>query len=233
MKRIALIGEYDAGFEPHTYTEPSIQHSANKLDASVRSEWISTSELTKKVVAEFDGLWIAPGSPYKNLDRTLAAIQVAREIGTPLFGTCAGFQHVVLEIARNVLGIPDATSAEYDPNAASLFISPLTCSLAGQEMSIDLVPGSLAHRTYGCDSATERYYCNFGLNPEYGDQLQSAIKAAGTDTDGEVRILELSNHPFYLATLFVPEARSTLEQPHPLVTAFVEAVLGRVTRMPS
>lgn len=87
-------------------------------------------------------MWVTPGSPYKNLEKTLWAIRFARENGIPCFGTCGGFQHMVLEYARNVLGYQDAQHAEYDPYASSLFISALACSLAGRTMELHFEPGS-------------------------------------------------------------------------------------------
>jgi CTP synthase (UTP-ammonia lyase) len=84
-------------------------------------------------------------------------------------------------------------------------------------------PGTRAGRAYGASRATERYYCNFGLNPEYLRQLESAgLETSGTDTDGEVRIVELAGHRFFVGTLFVPQVSSSPERPHPLVLAFVE-----------
>ncbi len=81
----------------------------------------------------FQGLLVAPGSPYESMEGALAAIRVARSRGVPLLGTCGGFQHVVLEFARHMLGVADADHAEYEPYASStLFITPLSCSLAGQ-----------------------------------------------------------------------------------------------------
>jgi Asp-tRNA(Asn)/Glu-tRNA(Gln) amidotransferase A subunit family amidase len=106
------------------------------------------------------------------MDKTLWAIHYARENKIPCFGTCGGFQHMVIEYARNVLGFKDAQHAEYDPYASSLFISELACSLAGREMQLNFVPGSQVAAIYGELSATEHYYCNFGVNPDCIDELK-------------------------------------------------------------
>jgi CTP synthase (UTP-ammonia lyase) len=91
-------------------------------------------------------------------------------------------------------------------------------------MGVYLKPGTRAAETYGLDQATENYYCNFGLNPQYRQELEDAgLVVAGMDQDGEARILELPTHTFYLGTLFVPQARSVKGNPHPLVLAFVKA----------
>jgi CTP synthase (UTP-ammonia lyase) len=131
---------------------------------------------------------------------------------------------MVLEYARNVLGFRDAQHAEYDPYASRLFVSELACSLAGRQMRLTFAPGSRVAAIYGASSATEAYYCNFGVNPEYVPLLRRGpLVISGADAEGEVRVIELPGHPFFLGTLFVPQTRSTPEQPHPLVLAFVQA----------
>lgn len=136
MRRIAIIGEFDQNFEPHPATTTAIQHAASSLGTEVDAVWISTAGLELADLSSYGGYWIAPGSPYKDLDRTLAVVRHARETGIPLLGTCGGYQYVVLEIARNILGLTDTQHAEHDPYASSLFISELACSLAGQVLKI-------------------------------------------------------------------------------------------------
>jgi len=134
---------------------------------------------------------------------------------------------MVLEYARNVLHYHDAQHAEYDPYASTLFISSLTCSLAGREMELTFESGSRVAEIYGSTSAREEYYCNFGVDPgRVGLLASSGLRISGSDSEGEVRVVELPNHPFYLGTLFVPQTKSTERRPHPLVTAFVQAVVA-------
>ena len=98
---------------------------------------------------------------------------------------------MVLEIARDVLGYEDAEHAELNPGATRLFITPLSCSLKGQTMPVSLVPGSLAARAYGQETATERYYCDFGLNPDYASELEAGgLQLTGTGPEGEPRVVE-------------------------------------------
>ena len=111
------------------------------------------ADLSTTLFDDFDGILVAPGSPYKSLERTLAAIRYAREHGIPCFGTCGGFQHMLLEYARNVLGFQDAQHAEYDPYASNLFISQLACSLVGRRMELGFVPGSRVAAIYGAETA--------------------------------------------------------------------------------
>lgn len=227
-RRIALLGEYTPTFEPHVLTGEAIEHSCVELSASVLAEWVSTEAITDSLFKHYDGIWVAPGSPYKSMHKTLWAIRHAREHAVPYFGTCGGFQHMVIEYARNALGLVDAQHAEYDPYASELFISELTCSLAGREMTLALVPGSRTAAIYGSLAAKEAYYCNFGVNPERVGAIQAgALKVVGSDEEGEVRVVGLPDHPFFIGTLFVPQARSRPKQPHPLVTAFIQSVVAK------
>lgn len=225
--RIALLAEYDPAFPPHPATSAALSHSANRLGVEVTGEWISTERIDIAALGGYSAIWIGPGSPYKNLQNTLDAIRYARENGVPCFGTCGGFQHIVIEYARNVLGYKDAQHAEYDPYASNLFISALACSLAGREMRIRLAPGCRVATCYGDVHATEQYYCNFGINPRVVPLLANgSMQIAGIDAEGEIRVLELPGHPFFVATLYVPQTRSRPGAPHPLVTSFVQAAMA-------
>jgi len=231
---IALIGEYTPDFEPHRATDAAIEHAGASLGMGISATWLSTADITPTVLERYAGIWVAPGSPYRDLQNTLWAIRHAREHRIPCLGTCGGFQHMMLEYARNVLGLADAHHAEYDPYASRLFISELACSLAGQEMPLYFDEGSRTAEIYGGTSAVERYYCNFGVNPEYIDLLTSgALRVAGSDHEGEIRVVELPAHPFFIGTLYVPQARSRPGRPHPLVLAFAEAALSRQTSVQS
>jgi CTP synthase (UTP-ammonia lyase) len=224
---IAILGEYDADFPPHAATNAAILHSCKHLDADARGVWLSTQDAHVETLRDYAGIWVAPGSPYKNMENTLSAIQYARENGVPCFGTCGGFQHIVIEYARNVLGYKDAQHAEYDPYASNLFISSLACALAGKEMNLRFVPGSRVAEIYGALEAKEHYYCNFGVNPTVIQLLkQGSLQVVGSDSEGEIRVVELPNHPFFVATLFVPQTRSRTDCPHPLVTAFIERAVS-------
>jgi CTP synthase (UTP-ammonia lyase) len=227
LSRLLILGEFDPAFRPHAATNDAIRHSCDHLGVDVRSQWMSTADVTPNALSECAGVWIAPGSPYKSMDRALEAIRYAREHALPCLGTCGGCQHIIIEYARNVLGIEDAQHAEYDPYASNLFISSLTCSLAGRAMQLEFAADSRVAQIYGATTATEEYYCNFGVNPEVVPALKSgALRVVGSDAEGEVRVLELPQHPFFVATLFVPQARSRPDAPHPLVSAFLQAMTG-------
>ncbi len=221
---IAILGEYSPDFEPHTATNAAIRHSATQLEVAFDVNWISTDDISESLFANHSAIWVAPGSPYKNLEKALWAIRFARENNVPCLGTCGGFQHMILEYARNVLGFKNAQHAEYDPYSSCLFISKLECSLAGREMLLQFVPNSRVSQIYGSHSATEQYYCNFGINPDCIELLKSGpMNFVASDAEGEIRVIELPQHPYYVGTLYVPQMRSTEQDPHPLVTAFLQS----------
>ncbi|OMC45221.1 CTP synthase [Mycobacterium sp. IS-2888] len=223
---VAIIGDFDSSYAPHIATNEAIRHSAGALGLDASVAWLATESLESDLspLTTADALWCAPGSPYRSLLGALAALRFGRENAVPTLGTCGGCQHVILEYARNVLGFEDAQHAEYDPYASRLFISSLTCSLAGRTMPVNLALESVVAQCYGTDRVNEQYYCNFGLNPAYRQVLEDrGLRVTGRDDDDEARVFELPEHPFYIATLFVPQNRSTIEEPHPLVTSLLSA----------
>lgn len=224
---IGVVGDYDATFPPQVTIRKALQHTATLLEVSVEVVWIPTKSLLEtqgtKFFQQFDGIWGGPGD-VQALDGVLRGIQFAREHLIPYLGTCAGFQYAVLEFARNVLGISDATSAEFNPTAPRLILSALTCNIAGQQMLVKIQPNSLAYRLYGQAEANEEYFCHFGINPAYREAIEQAgLQITGADQAGEPRIFELPTHPFFVASLFVPQTTSTPESPHPLITGFVKS----------
>ena len=186
---IGIIGDFDQGNVTHRATSEAIHQASDLLNVTPSITWLPTEELeinADESVAGFDAVWSAPGGPYRSMRGALEAIRSARTADKPFIGTCGGFQHVIIEYARNVIGIVNAQHAEYDPYASNLFITPLTCSLVGKTMQISIVTGSHAFEAYGCGSANEHYYCNFGLNPACRSQLQEGgLQIVGLDQDGE------------------------------------------------
>jgi CTP synthase (UTP-ammonia lyase) len=227
--RIAVVGDYQPDHETHPATTAALGHAAAALSVRVDATWLATDTVSVEGLAGYDGFWIAPGSPYRSLEGALQAIAFARTQDRPLLGSCAGFQHIVLEYARNVLGHGRAQHAEYAPDADDLFVTPLSCSLAGQSFEVCFSDASRALRAYGATSAIEHYYCNFGLNPDRAAELKAAgLAVTGRDQDGEARIVELTGHRFFVGTLFVPQVSSAPGCPHPLVVAFVAAAADRL-----
>jgi CTP synthase (UTP-ammonia lyase) len=226
---LAIIGDYNGQYRPHQATNEAIDHSTRNFRIPPKCDWISTAAIEtdfRNIISTYHGYWIAPGSPYKSMSGALKIIRHARENNIPTLGTCGGFQHMVIEFARNVLGIADAEHAEYDPYASKLVVSPLSCSLAGETLEVELTdPSSRTFEIFGEKKILEKYYCNFGLDKGYQNQLHNkGFKMVGTDKFKEARILELENHPFFIATLFVPQDNSTRESPHKLVTVFLQTI---------
>lgn len=227
--KIAIIGDFDPNQKLHLATNDAIEHAKQLVQSDVTSEWIPTDELQGKpdgFAEEYHGFFIAPGSPYNSMAGALSIIKYARESKVPTIGTCGGFQHMVIEFARNVLGIADAEHAEHDPYASKLVVNPLSCNLKGSSLEVQITnTHSKAFAAYQSNSVTEQYYCNFGLNPDYEELfVKNRFDIVGTDEQKGARIMELEHHPFFIGTLFVPQDNSTADKPHKLVTAFLLAV---------
>jgi CTP synthase (UTP-ammonia lyase) len=227
--RIGIVGESQPNFAPHTAIDTAVEHAvaADPSLPPIAVEWVPTPDaehISTEELAAYAGWWIAPGSPYRSMNGALRTIRYAREHDVPLLGTCGGYQHVVLEYARNVLGFADAAHAEYDPYASDLFVTALSCSLVGQTMTVMVQENTIAARLYRSSAITEKYYCNFGLNLDHLPALTAAgLVVSGTDHDGEPRIIELPGLRYFLATLFVPQTSSTPEAPHPLIAGLLSA----------
>jgi CTP synthase (UTP-ammonia lyase) len=220
--RVALIGDYNPAVIAHQAIPEALRLSA---DAShpVEGVWIHTGSISNAEVQlrDFDGIWCVPASPYANMEGALEAIRFARESRRPFLGTCGGFQHAVLEYARNVCNLPIADHAETNPNASILLISSLACPLVERTEDV-LLDGGLVQKAYGTFSITEGYHCSYGLNREYESLLfKNGLRATARSLTGEVRAVELSGHPFFVATLFQHERRALRAEAPPLVKAFV------------
>jgi len=245
MIRLAIIGDFDRAVTAHEGIDTSLARIQQTSWPDLSWEWWHTSLLPEcpqhvpEVIGVPDGVWCTPASPYAKTEGALAAIRYARETETPFLGTCGGLQHAVLEFVRNVLGDADAKHAEMDPAAQLLAITPLTCELVEVSAPIEGVPGTRLGALYAGGGDREEYHCSFGINPDYLGRLEArGFRCTARDEQGEVRALEHSSHPFYVATLFQPERRALRAgvgvgpdgQPaidaievHPLVTQFVEA----------
>jgi len=232
MKPLAIIGDFKPDNSSHLATNEAIRHCAEAAHLETQVQWIGTDEVLRPErqnrLGEFGGLWIAPASPYQSMEGALQAIRIAREGAIPLLGTCGGFQHIILEYARNVLGIEDADHEETSPAAIRLFISRLACSLVGRTMTITLEEHSLLARLYGRRTAQEQYYCNFGVNPKYLETLFSGqMRVVASDAEGIARAVEIPTHPFFVGTLFLPQHTSTAAAPDPLITGFLRTAAQR------
>lgn len=223
--RIGLIGDYDATVLAHQAIPLALRLAAEQLSVTVEFDWVPTEEIADDSrVQEFDGLWCVPASPYRSMDGALTAIRFARERPRPFLGTCGGFQHAIVEYARNVLGWVDAEHAEIASDAARPVITPLTCSLVEVADVLRFLPDTRVAGSYGSDESREGYHCRYGLNPALESNLASGpLRVSARDASGEVRAVELDAHPFFVATLFQPERAALDGRVPPLVAAFVRA----------
>ncbi len=158
------------------------------------------------------------------MDGAIFAIRYARERTCPFLGTCGGFQHAVIEYARNVLGWRDAEHAETAPDAKTLVIAPLACALVEKTGTVVFRAGSRLRAAYGKEQSKEGYRCSYGINSAFQKELvDGPLKVAAMDSDGDIRGLELDGHPFYVLTLFQPERAALRGMLPPIVAAFVTA----------
>ncbi|WP_086869537.1 CTP synthase C-terminal region-related (seleno)protein [Kosakonia pseudosacchari] len=222
--RIALVGDYSHDVVAHQAIPLAIDDAAAVLEITADYDWLPTSEINSdEDLVGYDAIWVVPGSPYKNANGAFIAIKYARENAVPFLGTCGGFQHAVIEYARNVLGWADAAHAETD-NIGRMVITPLTCALVDQNCAIELRPNTLIARAYGRELIEEAYRCSFGVADEFARELESGdLRVTGWDEDGEIRAVELVTHPFFVATLFQHERAALAGRPVPLVQAMLRA----------
>ncbi len=230
--RVALIGDRSANVMAHTRIPVIMDALLARESIALDPYWIATTDVSDCDLSRFDAIWLMPGSPYASFDGALAAAKTAREHGIPFLGTCGGFQHALIEFARDVCGLQGAENAEVTPDAAEQLIILLECSLKGHEEAVMVVPGTLAAKISGAGRRTERYHCSYGLNPDYLEALASGgLRFSGFDDSGQVRIAELPGHPFFLCTLFQPELHGDGTQPHPAIRAFAAAAVHRAARL--
>jgi CTP synthase (UTP-ammonia lyase) len=227
--KLAIIGDFNPAAPTHIATNKAIEHSKSYLKLELKVDWVATEDIIENLASitkNYNGFLIAPGSPYHSMEGVLEIIKYARINNIPTLGTCGGFQHMVIEFARNVLHIKDADHAESNPYASNLVINPLSCSLAGQTLKINITDRqSTSFEIFKLDVIEEKYYCNFGLNTKYQVEIdKNGFKVVADDDSGEARILELKGHQFFIATLFVPQINSTFERPNPLISEFVSMV---------
>ena len=236
--RIGILGDFNPEFRSHHAVNDSLQHAAARLGLKLESQWLPTPSLTSvsanEVLATFDGLWATPGSPYQSMDGMLCGIQFAREQNWPFLGTCGGFQYTLIEVARNVIGIADADSAENNSGSKNIVIYPVACAvpdrapeapkLSGRISEIRLRPGSLLQSFYKQELVEEEFFCNFEINPEFEYcTMEAGLPTVARGPGGEARAIESPSHRFFVATLFQPQLSSTAAKPHPLIVGFMKA----------
>lgn len=224
--KIAILGDFNPGYSTHHALNDSIRNAKKQFKEEIQCDWIATDLFNSDVVfnGQYSGLWIVPGSPYKSMGSVINAIYYTRTKEVLTLGSCAGFQHMLIEFAKNVCGIEKADHEETNPNSSDLIISKLSCSLVEKEEELTIVDAkSKLFKIIKKKKFKGKYFCNYGLNRKYVDILkQNGCSMTAVSPDGEVRAFEIKSHPFFMGTLFQPTLTSSAEEPNPITISFFE-----------
>ncbi len=238
---IAVVGKYIEMQDAYKSVYEALTHAGASYDCRVRCQRIDAEDIeafgAAKMLSGVDGLLIPGGFGERGIEGKVAAARYARENQIPYFGLCLGMQIATIEYARNVCGLEGANSTEFDKNSPH----PVVCLLEeqkdvtekGHSMRLgtwvcDLKPGSNAYRLYKSATISERHRHRFEFNEHYRKRLEEGgLVIAGTSPDGSlVEIVEIADHPFYVAVQFHPEFLSKPNAPHPLFAGFIGAALA-------
>jgi CTP synthase len=236
--RIAVVGKYTDLIDSYKSIQESLIHGGIANDAKVDIEWLSSEQFSDgeevEMLRNFDGLLIPGGFGPRGIEGMLAAIGWAREHELPFFGICLGLQCAVIEFARNVCGLEESDSSEFAEESSDpvicLLDSQLQVTAKGGTMRLGAYPCALAAGTraraiYGQEEVSERHRHRFEVNNEYRDLLTAnGMTISGTSPDGGlVEMIEITEHPWFIAGQFHPELKSRPTRPHPLFASFVKA----------
>ncbi len=237
---IGLVGKYIELPDAYKSIAEAFIHAGSANETKVKVKSIAAESIDAENVADklkgLDGVLVAPGFGARGLEGKLEAIKFVRENQIPFFGICLGMQCSVIEFARNVLSLSGANSFEMDESTKypviNLMEEQKTIKNMGGTMRLgaydcDLKKGTRAYSIYGKAKITERHRHRYEFNNEYLAQFEEAgmIASGKNPKTGLVEIVELKDHPFYVAGQFHPELKSTVANPHPLFVSFVAAAL--------
>ncbi len=240
--RIGVVGKYSELQDAYKSIYEALYHSGIPYQAKVEIEKIAAEEIESGRAAEqifnVQGILIPGGFGERGIEGKIEAVRIARENGIPFLGICLGLQCAVIEVARHLCGIGKANSTEVEADCAD----PVVCLMEEQETVVDyggtmrlgawpcnLRDGSRAAQAYGETDISERHRHRYEVNNAYRDRLEEAgLIPSGQSPDGKlVEIVEIADHPWFVATQFHPEFKSQPLAPHPLFKAFVGAALKR------
>ena len=239
---ITMVGKYVDLTESYKSLNEALHHAGIAHHAKVRIEYVDSEKLADaRVLANAAGILVPHGFGARGVEGKIAAVKLARERGIPYFGICYGMQMAVIEFARHVAGLDGANSFEVDEKTDHPVIDLLPEQRAVREKGATmrlgaypcvLQPGTKAFAAYGKAEISERHRHRYEFNPDYRDRLSRAgLVLSGTSPDGRlVEVVEVADHPWFVACQFHPEFHSTPFQPHPLFHAFVAAALQRAGR---
>jgi CTP synthase len=236
---IALVGKYVELGESYKSLNEAIMHGGIANACRVNLRHVDSEEIERKGTScldTADGILVAPGFGTRGTEGKIMAARYARERAVPYFGICLGMQIAVIEFARNVAGLRGANSTEFEPTPAH----PVIDLLPEQRNIVDkgatmrlgawpciLRPGSRAEVAYGANEISERHRHRYEVNNDYRDRLVAAgLFISGASPDEQlVEMIELRDHPYFVACQFHPEFKSRPQQPHPLFRSFIGAAL--------
>lgn len=239
---IALVGKYVESKESYKSLSEALIHGGLRDEAGIRIQWVESGEIEKsgpdRPLQDADGILIPGGFGIRGIEGKVDAIRYARERKIPYLGLCLGMQCAVIEFARNVAGLSNANSSEFDSNTPhpviDLLLEQQSITDIGGTMRLGSFPcrleaDSLVRRVYGRDDIAERHRHRYEFNNTYRDTLTSkGLVISGTSPDNQlVEIVELQDHPWFVGTQFHPEFHSRLLDPHPLFTSFIGAALQK------
>jgi CTP synthase len=244
--KIAAVGKYVGHDDAYKSINEAFVHAGIANNCKVNLEWVDSelfedAEATEKALSEYDGILIGPGFGSRGTEGKINAVTYARTQKVPFMGICLGMQIVVIEMARRLLGLKDASSTEFDPETPDPIISLLTEQRGVKDMggtmrlgaySCRLKPGTFAYEAYGKDIIQERHRHRYEFNNDYLDSLQSkaGLVVSGTHSLGEhelVEIVEIEDHPWFCAAQFHPEFKSTPLNPQPMFKDFIRVALEK------
>jgi CTP synthase len=239
---IAVVGKYVNLPDAYLSVIEALKHGGYHHGAEVRIRWVASDEIASGEVEEVlgtdDGILVPGGFGIRGIEGKIEAIRFAREQGIPFLGICLGMQCAVIEFARHACGLPNANSSEFDPATPDPVIDLLpeqrdvidmgaTMRLGAQ--ACHLVPGTRAALAFGEDVVFERHRHRYEVNPSYRKLFEErGLVVSGVSPDDRlVEIIELPDHPFFVAGQFHPELKSRPTRPHPLYREFVGAAHAR------
>ena len=238
--RIALVGKYVELQDAYLSVVESLKHAGYDYDADIELEWVNAEEVTEENAGEIlknaDGIIVPGGFGERGVDGKINAIKYARENQVPFLGVCLGMQLAVVEFARNVAGLKEAHSTEFSPDTAQPVIDLLPeqadVEEIGGTLRLGLYPckvkeGTKAFEAYQEELIYERHRHRYEFNNHYRELLESkGLVVSGLSPDGRlVEMVELKDHPWFVAVQFHPEFKSRPTRPHPLFRKFIGASL--------